>query len=182
MDKGADARAHSQRSGTEQLQVLSWWLRHMSTLQGAGMCVLYERRLVTSFFIQVKRVSQISTRLVTPPPSHLGPVAEAVGVLALPVTQVECHDAALVVDAQGSKGAAPHVYCILKGEVGVGRLGGVTCGGGGQGAGCTRRQKGLNLLSSSLVLNPSNSPQPMTTQTPTLSASPQPLAVAPPPT
>lgn len=59
---------------------------------------------------------------------HLWPVAEAVAVFALPVAEVQSHDAVLVGDSQASKGAAPHIHSVLKGKVWVGGLSGVACG------------------------------------------------------
>jgi len=63
-----------------------------------------------------------------PAPGRLWPVAEAIAVLARPVTQVQTHAGSLVLDAQSSKGACPHIYCLLKWEVWVHLTLNITCG------------------------------------------------------
>lgn len=62
-----------------------------------------------------------------PAPGRLGPVAEAVAVLAGAVAQVQPHGGPPVVDAQRSKGARPHLHRLLKGEVRVHLTFNVTC-------------------------------------------------------
>lgn len=146
------------QTGTSHEQANMLWSRcqmqartdHISNLQGLGV----HRTLHLPHLWPVAETCPVGCRgpppsLSSSPPSprhitshthsmqpHLWPVAESVAVLALPVTQVECHHTALVVDAQGGKGAPPHIHGILKGEVGVSSLGGVTCSqeGGRKGA------------------------------------------------
>lgn len=60
-------------------------------------------------------------------PAAAHPVAESIAVLALSITQVQCHDTAIVLDAKCSECPAPDVNSILEGEVRVSGLGGVTC-------------------------------------------------------
>ena len=60
-------------------------------------------------------------------PGRLGPVAEAVAVLAGAVAEVQLHGGPLVLDAQACKGARPHIHRLLKWEVGVHLPLNVTC-------------------------------------------------------
>lgn len=62
-----------------------------------------------------------------PLPRALRPVAEAIGVLALPVKQIQLHGCASVRDAQRSKCASPHINCIFKREVGIQLLLNIAC-------------------------------------------------------
>lgn len=60
-------------------------------------------------------------------PGGLRPVAKAIAVLASAVTQVQAHGGALVMDAQGCKGARPHIHRLLKGKKGIHFALNVTC-------------------------------------------------------
>lgn len=60
-------------------------------------------------------------------PGRLRPVAEAIAVLASAVTQVQAHGGALILDAQGCKGAHPHIHRLFKGKEGIHFTLNVTC-------------------------------------------------------
>jgi len=67
-------------------------------------------------------------RSVSAHPRRLRPVAEAVGVLALTIEQVERHARAFVGNAERREGASPLFDGLLEGEVRIELLGDVTCG------------------------------------------------------
>mmetsp|Transcript_23190 Transcript_23190/g.45017 ORF Transcript_23190/g.45017 Transcript_23190/m.45017 type:complete len:240 (+) Transcript_23190:1019-1738(+) len=52
-------------------------------------------------------------------PRGLRPVAEAVGVLALPVEQIQVHSGTPILNAQLRKAPPPHLDGLLEGEIGV---------------------------------------------------------------
>lgn len=60
-------------------------------------------------------------------PGRLGPVAEAIAVLAGAVAEVQLHGGPLVLDAQACEGARPHIHRLLEGEVRVHLPLNVTC-------------------------------------------------------